>query len=94
MAFREIVNGRYCLSDVNIAAALTIENMVIRGGVVDPDQEKPLPAIEYDFPYVKIVTRRKRRPRKKPLPGARVDAAGGDKSLPGPPVVRSWIGPT
>lgn len=57
----EIQNGLYCLSDIYLASALASRNCVMRDGVVDGTHV--LDGLELAFSYVKVVSRRKRRPR-------------------------------
>jgi len=57
---REITNGYWCHSDVNVVSALMSPNHVIHGGDIDPNHT--LQPIELAYSYVKWVPPRKKRP--------------------------------
>lgn len=67
----EVLNGHWCHSDVNIVAALTSPNFVIRGTVIDVDHR--LEPLEVEYSYVKMVAPRGGRGRHRKVPGLMVE---------------------
>ncbi|MCW7072055.1 MAG: hypothetical protein OCU12_07015 [Methanophagales archaeon] len=69
MALWQEKKGYWCCSDVNLVAAMMIENYIIRDGVIDPDS--PLPPVELAFAYVELVPRRRPKKRRRGTSGNR-----------------------
>lgn len=69
MALWQIKKGYWCCSDVNLVAAVMVENYIIRDGVIDPDS--PLPPIALAFAYVELVKRKVPKKRRRGTSGKR-----------------------
>ena len=69
MALWQQIKGYWCCSDVNLVAALMVENYIIRGGVID--SENPLPPVELAFAYIEMVERKAPKKRRRGTSGKR-----------------------
>lgn len=81
MALWQIKKGYWCCSDVNLVAAMMIENYIIRAGVIDDTEA--LPPIELAFAFIELI------PRKVPKKKRRRGSSGKNKLVyTGPDEVR------
>jgi len=67
MALWQITKGYWCCSDVNLVAAMMIENYIIKDGVID--SEDALPPVELAFAYIELKPRKIPKKRRRGTSG-------------------------
>lgn len=67
MALWQEKRGYWCCSDVNLVAAMMVENYVIKDGVIDA--EDALPPVDLAFAYIELVPRKIPKKRRRGTSG-------------------------
>jgi len=67
MALWQIKKGYWCCSDVNLVAAMMVENYIIKDGVID--SEDSLPPVDLAFAYIELVPRKIPKKRRRGTSG-------------------------